>query len=57
MLHLFGVKLHPAVGILGGSALIVCGLLYSELVLCAVGAVMVFAAVSQRVGSRPRNLQ
>jgi hypothetical protein len=51
MLHLFGVKLHPVIGIVGGLAAVAAGIALSMPMVCVVGAVMLFATATRWFGS------
>jgi hypothetical protein len=53
MLNILGIKLHPAVGIVVGAALIVIALVLARPLLAVAGAAMVVAAVSHRHGGPP----
>jgi hypothetical protein len=52
MLHLLGVRLHPAIGVLAGAALVAFGVVSAAPVLCFVGVVVVLATVWTRIGAR-----
>ena len=45
MLNLLGLRLHPAIGIVGGPVLVVIGLVLAVPVLCFVGAAMLLGTV------------
>jgi hypothetical protein len=52
MLNLLGVKLHPAIGIALGCALLAFAALSADVMLGAVGVMMIFATVWVRIGDR-----
>ena len=51
MLQLFGVKLHPAIGIVCGVALLAFGIASGTPTLCLVGAFVVFATAWTRIAA------
>jgi hypothetical protein len=53
MLHLLGVRLHPAIGIALGCAVLAAAALSADVTLGAVGVVMMFATVFGRIAARP----
>ena len=50
MFNLLGVKLHPVVGLTVGAILIAAGVVIGDVMLCVVGAVMLLATMSGRLG-------
>jgi hypothetical protein len=52
MLHLFGVRLHPAIGIVGGLAFVGLALAYAMPMLGLAGGVILFATATRWFGPR-----
>jgi hypothetical protein len=52
MLNLLGVRLHPAIGIAIGCALLAFAVFSADVTLGAVGLLMMFATVWMRLGRR-----
>ena len=52
MLHLFGVKLHPAIGLAGGLTALGAGVALWMPMVCLAGAVMLLATATRWFGSR-----
>ena len=52
MLNLFGVKLHPVIGLLFATVLAIVAVLMSDVMLGAVAAVVLLATASRTFGWR-----